>query len=647
MQNLFLGSELEKTARRGVSLNDNPDEWPADILKEAFHQAPYLADYEVSVVLDRQDDKQGYAFGHLAVQNKAGSPIAAPMDAPLEDSLAKIARIPLVVREGELRPFKVFVKEGSFHPLTETRLGSSLFRADLMELEKSRPGDQSLVDQLYPPYKNRQGFGPGESKYACVLQKIGAALSPERRDAVLGQIKSDPALLYAVEHNEAFSDAVSRISSTEPLTAEQAATAVRGSLRPDVIQIEKGAGFYKVKTANAAVFEPQETRISRAELLEHFGQETADRLDTKGILTAGRSFSVDESEAPAQPITSFGRYRVKEASGSWREGWVFPFLVDLDMSVRNTALFTDGHHGAVQEKVAGVEVEGAVFPSGGRLKGTGCFMAASGNEAIATIPMTIKNAVRTVDQNYHLAETMDGRQVKLSRVHGLRKIASLGPDHYAIPAEMDFVPVRGGLKLISSPDEVPVQGFAQKVASTVTVRSDGSCYALEGEPLDKLASEQRNFVPRQDAEFLLVAAGAHPTRAHAVLADADAHGISKLSGLRPLTSYEDALAQGIEERVLPMLKSCPSLRMDLLKEAAAIEDANTVDAVLALNFISPDNMVVFRDNIEEFEKAASHLAELYVATQLGLHNMDEDAICRAMSGLDNVITGLNSLEGGI
>ena len=648
MEDLFLDIDLgfEKTAARGVDLGENAEEWDAEILKEAYRQVPYLSDYDVSVILDKKDGDKGYAFGHLSLTNKSGTPImVGSSSAPLQSDLSKEAKVPLIVKEGSLRPLKVFVNEGSFEPLTERRLGSALFRADLATGTASPSESRSLAEKLYPPYRAGHGSvtGSGASiKQASVLEKIASTISINKREALLDKIRNDPAVLHAVDNNDSFSKAIDKISKAEPISAEKAKEAVQSSLHPDVVQVSKGTGFYKMKTASASMYNPIETSLSRDEVLEHFGQDVLDRVNEDGFMTASRSFTPEDESVPMQDVTSFGRYRVKQASGAWSEGWVYPHVVDLDMNLQGTTLYTDGMGGAIQEKVAGYPVEGDVHPAGHAIKGTGSFVAGYDDKAVATMPVTILNHVRSEDESFYRAETMEGRKVKIATAPGIRMITKVAEDYYVVPEEMDFLPYRyGSVKLAEGRD---FHDIAKQAASTVTIRSDRQCYSMEGDPLNKVASQDRNFIGRSDAEFLLVSMGLHPNRAKAKIAEADLHGSINVPGLSNIRDYDEVRAEVVENRVLPLLEGLPKVGSDFLKEAATISDDNTVDAVLALNFINPENVSVFLDNIPDFEKAASHLAELYVASQLGLSTVSEDAVGRAMFGVDSVLSGLKSIE---
>jgi len=72
--------------------------------------------------------------------------------------------------------------------------------------------------------------------------------------------------------------------------------------------------------------------------------------------------------------------------------------------------------------------------------------------------------------------------------------------------------------------------------------------------------------------------------------------------------------------------------------------AKTVDAVLSLNFINRENIDTFLDNLPQLEDAASKLAELNLAVDLGLSGIPGNVVTRAMSSLETVIDRLNGLK---
>ena len=87
----------------------------------------------------------------------------------------------------------------------------------------------------------------------------------------------------------------------------------------------------------------------------------------------------------------------------------------------------------------------------------------------------------------------------------------------------------------------------------------------------------------------------------------------------------------------------PDLRRDLIKEAAALQDESTVDSILALNFINPENLSTFIGYIPVLEESSEKLAEMLLFAYLGMKELPEGAVEHAMKGLEEVLVGLKSL----
>jgi hypothetical protein len=98
-------------------------------------------------------------------------------------------------------------------------------------------------------------------------------------------------------------------------------------------------------------------------------------------------------------------------------------------------------------------------------------------------------------------------------------------------------------------------------------------------------------------------------------------------------------------RIQSLLKEVAySLRKDLVKEASVLSDPNTVDAVLSLNFINEESLGSYIEHIDEMKKIVEELAKLLVASRLGLSDIDETAAKNAITGLEEVIKGLENIK---
>ena len=81
----------------------------------------------------------------------------------------------------------------------------------------------------------------------------------------------------------------------------------------------------------------------------------------------------------------------------------------------------------------------------------------------------------------------------------------------------------------------------------------------------------------------------------------------------------------------------------MLKEAASLDYPLSVDRVLSIGFLNPENVSTFVSYLPEFEDTLSKLSELLIASRLGLSNVDTGALERVTRHLDRVIDGLREL----
>jgi hypothetical protein len=103
----------------------------------------------------------------------------------------------------------------------------------------------------------------------------------------------------------------------------------------------------------------------------------------------------------------------------------------------------------------------------------------------------------------------------------------------------------------------------------------------------------------------------------------------------------DMLDTELPKRV-NLLKEISAITFD--KKASALVDTASVDAVLALNFLNPENVETFIEFLPQLEEASAKLASVTLAAQLGLQSIPKTAAVRAMFALEDVITGLKSLK---
>jgi hypothetical protein len=394
-------------------------------------------------------------------------------------------------------------------------------------------------------------------------------------------------------------------------------------------------------------------------------------------------------EPAATPITEFGDYAVKNAdTGETLTGTVLP-VVDFQMQPLPLFVFTDGAgHYATQDEMVGIRQEGpggmalgsqeeeqpmpeglapppqgappagpapdAGMPkmAGAPPQGDGVFVyhPQGGAKPFCTQPMTVKGMTQGPDGTPQvMAEDVFGAQLTLVMTPGLMAFEPLDEDGtIAIPDDMQWVPLQGEAVHLDKGDSADSHAGAQALGGDLSVKSTGPGeVSMDGMPLAKVARDQRWFLKTAEAEFLLCGMGLLQEEARAVIKEACERksGLVKLAGLRtitPLASVHDEMVK--KASVLLKEFDYGFWTRDLVKEAAALEDSETADKVLAMNFINPENIGIFASYLPELDATSAKLAEMLMASRLGMNQVPEGAAERAMKNLEEVIQGLRALQ---
>lgn len=702
--------EFQKLAAETM-LPEDPNQWSDEVLQELYKQVPYLADFDLNVVMETVDGERGYGLGHVEVSNKTEAPMLSPPE-QLKAAGIRKARIPIIIKDSHLLPFDIVMTDDSRAlPLTESRLRQAMFRPQNFDVTSKTPGDQSMIGQLYPPYRQNYGFGGGgvavgagmggktasqgsgqdledflleehrkkeatktpdlrgasvpalmsaASKDACgtapKTASVLAAVLPIANESDLLSFKEsllDEPTKLAFLGNEATYDALDRIGLAQPSTIEKRAEALLQHVSPSVFQVAKQPTGYSIKTASHLMWAPTVEHVDRGELVRRVGVKLAMATDLNGAMTVSSGgVAEDGGAAPgvgAGPISSPGMYQVQTVEGEMLSGAVVPNLLDVDGTALPISLFTDGQHAAVQADISGVPVgefspPGVVPPE--QAQGHGVFICLEGGVPLATLPLTLGASIEspgTDEMPRYQAETFDGRQVQVSVQPYVHTV--VGVDGVMlIPQGWSWLPLDSAaeVSLAESPGEVGKVASLGRKLSTVEVRAGGpDSFSLRGFPVEKLAADQREFLSQDDAMFVLVGLGAEPAYAQRKLAQAlgSSHSATTVRVSRLLKTAEEVRGESYV-RASDYLNSVPTLRHRMWKEAASIPDPTAVDAVLSLGFINPENLATFVGYLPTLDEAQRRLCELLLGARLGMRELSEGAIERAIRALEDVIEGL-------
>lgn len=203
-----------------------------------------------------------------------------------------------------------------------------------------------------------------------------------------------------------------------------------------------------------------------------------------------------------------------------------------------------------------------------------------------------------------------------------------------------------------------------------TLTSTTDHFILEGRMLERTehATAQAEL-PEKEAIFLLATLGLSIAQATDLLRQA-LEGPIHVANLRPPAPYEtktatdvallDKIAQALRKEAwregvslcLPVREARNVEAYDVMREFLGLEkkaihevapDAETVDTVLSLGFINPENVAAFLQKIPELRETEARLGELLLLIRLGLQGIDDKPVQNALKSLNKVTEGLEAL----
>lgn len=642
---------LEKRAS-ATKLEKDPEEWPGEIVSTAYRQLPFLSSFETDLELQRVDAARGYAVGRVLV-------FPAKLQKEAAEQQKRLVALPVIVRDREMAPLDVYQHGEDWHPLVEQRLQEVLHNPATFDrpapLGSFRGTD--ISSQIDPGAMDRYAAQPVE-KTASVLRAARDTFRAADVASFQARLGEDTTLRAVFGAVPSLKDAAAALAEHKEVTASDLRTRREAETPPTVVQfIEDGTG-YLMKTATHKAFAPRTEKVSRFEVERALTKEAMERLRKNGHAT----FVVDPVvnggglEKTAQEVSRVGAWSTW--SGDRKVvGIAVPRMVSLDGQALDLQVLAGAAEHAMQEKIAGV-FEGDVNLPAVRPMGEGVFVYQVGATGLATEPVVITARATLGEKEktaeYHGHRSTTGQPIVLEVVPGLKKIAHVREGRYAIPDTLKFLPLRGSLVEVADTPDLAETFELDKLASVSTTRlhcNGPDSYWLSGENAHSAFAGK--LLSDVDTLFALGALGVPEKQARPFMEKAASVGEILIPKTR-LVAEESEVHEAMMQKVASAFRKVPALRVDLVKEAAALAipsgkekvaaDRETVDAVLSLGFITPENVAIYIDYLPELEKVSSRLAEILVASRLGMDTVKENAARNALTQLSTVIDGLQKLQ---
>jgi hypothetical protein len=537
--------------------------------------------------------------------------------------------------------YELAAKTYGYHPKVYPPGPKQLADEAMKETEKMKKKQQGLQEQLK---KSQTG---GMAKKASLLKAIAPTIREKDRDAFVEKIAADPNLRVGFRRSGIAKDLV-EVMDTKLASVSDRLDALSEAIPPSVVTFQKlPGGDFLVKAASVTAFENNTSAkgevLPFSEVAEAIGEDTAKSMQPGQVATAVSDPIKLQDTAQGntfKSVSDFGAYTVQDADGNGLKGYVFPQVLswDKDLSPQSTALFMNSGTHAIQDGVVGESLKTDYKLPTDIPKGEGVFW---GKDGIATSPLNIKFGITGSDgvSRYTGTDTF-GNEVKVAIVPGLKEPKALSETEFAIPSDWSFTRLNKKVNLSKS---VGTADKVKKEKTSAILFYNGSYNIKGGCGLDKVASELRQDMDAVGAEFILGILGVDGVTAKQKVAEARKRGQVEFSGLKTVQLLSERFEESIKT-ASELLTTLPNLKRDLIKEAAAMEDPGTVDKILALNFINPENLSTFIEYLPELEESNERMAEMVLAGYLGMKEIPIAAVERAMHNMEEVLEGLKAVQ---
>jgi len=471
-------------------------------------------------------------------------------------------------------------------------------------------------------------------------------------------LATNPQILQGLANNLRLVETIIRRG---PTTTMATGTLVK---RPNIMQVYNRDGVVYIKFSGG----PEAATTTR-ELKRAVGDrfpEVVSKLRAGGVYMEHDgvnqvTWDVKRPPMEAKPVTSDGLYAVRTRDGENLVGMVVQAVMDTDGKTLPVRLFVtpEGKY-AMTKEMFGVRLASkhrllGQVPQGGQ---SGVFVNYVHGTPIATLPLRLVS-VRTFQPEdgdarvlYIVQEPMTGLRFTLSPVRGVQGFERMhvieggvraladGPVYY-MPGDSEWVTLKNPVKLAESAEELRKLSAVED--ATHVHYSAGMWHVDNAHDLSEPEAREMLVAMGMDVD------GAVSVVKQAHVRDGIERGV-KIAGLHaPQMQGHEVIAAPhavYDQETIAFATDCRP-DAELLKAAAESGHPETLDALLSLEFITPQNLRYFIDNVPDFDETATRLAALLISIRLGLPHVPEQPVRDALEGLSKTVGKLQLLKSSV
>ena len=649
LESLFL-KEISDQDSSSTKLPHDVTGWDEVLITKLIEKVPELQGMIIKPKLTHTSEENGTAVGSIVV---------------MEQKTQKTVFVPVIIKNFQLFPLDVMLvtdvdQNYSTAPLTSETIVEALENSQpFNHLEKPIDRIQELYfnpqnAHVFPPYLRNVHASSGALDY------IASSITPLQKKAFFAELKANPSVLVGYEKRSNL-HLLKKVADTayEPWeeqdhnnpkiihmkahsNGEMALTSTDTDMFNPIVDIGKIKGGFdqhypkdmlnEVLVNGEKIIATEYDQVNSSHI--YHGREMLGPHESPGAYT--------NADDPVTETNTFGRYKIQGLDGIQYTGIVFPNVFDFDGKETGLKIFYNSSCHSIQTSFAGIYIDGSTprnLETMPPVYGvTGCLVCIKGDRAVALSPVTIRG---TADYDNGLsmykAVDMRGNPVRFCMNYPGNKIVPVDgvwqiPEHYHFISLKNFKPMTETVELAN-----------QKIAAATLdanpirlIHKGHNEFALKGSGISKMATDcnwsANDLSPGQVAFILASRKCPMDKIAFAIKSASTYYDGVTIHGLPQATAYTGP-------KVMPTMSP-----VNLVKEASYIDDSQVVDTLLGLNFINPENIQKFHSMIPLLKMASDKLAQLLLASRLGMSEIPGSACVTAMYKVVEVIKGLERLK---
>ena len=629
MDELFLpDSNTDSSVDTTTQLPNDMSQWPEFIIEKLRDQFDIPDTIGVRFNIKNSEESERTAVGSITLT-----------PSQMED---KSVIFPIIIERGLLHPLDIYYFDGEYRPATRDNL-QMLFSEQFQYAQTNEPNtpEQSRISSTNPidipiTYKVAsesllKSFGIEDAKLqkvSHVIEKFAAYFSA---DSVSSGRRIGP-------------EAQQDINSTEVDDA-------------DIVQIRKVdlPDHYEVTFTTGHVM-PAKTRIANGPTVRNIilnfipSTEEAKRLlsdlDSRGYITLANRPEIgklltDESER-LSPAVMACTGRVISSDQMIYSGYCFPAMTDIyGHPVPGLTLFVNGSGEYSLGNILYCKQDGSINIDAvpGKVPGAGqrgVFLFDVDGSVECTSPFEVKY-IATIGGSIMVgADFLLGGSTVFKTDPYVKRVLTIDNQDgkmTIIPAGSKFLALRK--PIITLETMIPLdQGAMDTLNMTkVALHKDSVGYTIEtgGEQISTMAK-------KADAEFTLHVMGVPPLLIKRAFERVDSEDKAELMGHYFINKPDGFKKIASIKKGKLIIPKC-----NWVKVAEELDNAESVDAILSLQYYTPQYLQKMIEKADLFEKARNYLAKMVLYARL-TKAMDANVLRDALFSIDQVCTQIDGLR---